>query len=168
MPLLPSPLRPFILCMLAACCAPVWAAEPVPVAATDWRDQILYFLMIDRFEDGDPGNNDQGAGEYDPADGRKFSGGDLAGVEQRLEYIQGLGATAVWITPPVTNQWWSDRAQFGGYHGYWASDFKAVDAHFGELADYRSLADAMHGRGLRLVQDIVVNHTGGYCGWDAG
>ncbi len=145
------------------------AAEP-PAPSTqssDWRDQILYFVMLDRFDDGDPGNNDQGAGEFDPADGRRFSGGDLAGVERRLDYIQGLGATAIWITPPVANQWWNDRAQYGGYHGYWASDFKAVDAHFGTLAGYKRLADAMHGRGLRLVQDIVVNHTGDYFGWPA-
>lgn len=166
MPPLPSPLRPLVLCVLAACCAPAAAAEPAPAEAVDWRDRIVYFLMIDRFEDGDSGNNDQGHGEYDPADPRKFSGGDLAGVERRLDYIRDLGATAIWITPPVANQWWSDRAQFGGYHGYWASDFKAVDAHFGTLADYRRLADAMHGRGLRLVQDIVVNHTGDYFGWD--
>jgi glycosidase len=165
---LPSLLRALALLMFAACWTPAQAAEPAPAEAADWRDQILYFLMIDRFEDGDPGNNDQGAGEYDPADGRKFSGGDLAGVAQRLDYIQGLGATAIWITPPVSNQWWSDRAQFGGYHGYWARDFKAVDAHFGSVADYKRLADAMHGRGLRLVQDIVVNHTGDYFGWDAG
>lgn len=146
------------------------AAEPPAVAAqaTDWRDQILYFVMLDRFDDGNRANNDQGAGEYDPGDGRKFSGGDLAGVERRLDYIQGLGATAIWITPPVANQWWNDRAQYGGYHGYWASDFKPVDAHFGTLAGYRRLADAVHGRDLRLVQDIGVNHTGDYFGWPGG
>lgn len=134
----------------------------------DWRDEILYFAMIDRFDDGDPGNNDQGAGEYDPRDGRKFSGGDLAGLERRLDYIRGLGATAVWITPPVANQWWNDKSQYGGYHGYWASNFKSVDAHFGTLPDYRRLADAMHARGLRLVQDIVVNHTADYFGYRDG
>lgn len=70
-------------------------AEPPapPLQATDWRDQILHVVMLDRFDDGAPGNNDQGAGEYDPGDGRRFSGGDLAGVERRLDYIQGLGAT---------------------------------------------------------------------------
>lgn len=155
-------LLPLVLLPLVAAAAGPPAPPP---PAGDWRDQILYFVMLDRFEDGDPGNNDQGAGEYDPGDGRRFSGGDLAGVERRLDYIQGLGATAIWITPPVANQWWNDRAQYGGYHGYWASDFKSVDAHFGTLAGYRRLADAMHGRGLRLVQDIVVNHTGDYFGW---
>lgn len=127
--------------------------------ATDWRDQIIYFVMIDRFDDGDPRNDDQGAGEYDPADGARYSGGDLAGVTRRLDYIRGLGATAVWITPPVAHQWWNARANYGGYHGYWAEDFSRVDAHFGTLADYRALADALHARGMRLVQDIVVNHV---------
>ena len=76
------------------------------VPSPDWRDQIIYFLMIDRFNDGDRANNDQGTGEYDPRSEKKFSGGDLAGVEQKIDYIQGLGATAVWTTPPVANQWW--------------------------------------------------------------
>ena len=144
---------------------PVCAAS-TPASADDWRDQIIYFAMIDRFDDGDPHNNDQGAGEYDPADGRKFSGGDLAGLTRRLDYIARLGATSVWITPPVANQWWNERAQYGGYHGYWTSDFTAVDAHFGTRNAYRVFADALHARGMRLVQDIVVNHTADYFGYD--
>ena len=68
------------------------------VPSPDWRDQVIYFLMTDRFDDGDPGNNDQGAGEYDPSDNSKYSGGDLKGVQRRLDYIRGLGATTVWIT----------------------------------------------------------------------
>jgi len=144
------------------------AAESVAPGhdAVDWRDQVIYFVMIDRFDDGNPGNNDQGAGEYDPANGAYFSGGDLAGLQRRLDYIRGLGATAVWITPPVANQWWDGKVGYGGYHGYWASDFKAVDAHFGSLADYRALADALHARDMKLVQDIVVNHTGNFFGYD--
>lgn len=65
------------------------------VASPDWRDQIIYFLMIDRFNDGDSSNNDQGTGEYDPSSDKKFSGGDLLGVQQKLDYIAGLGATTV-------------------------------------------------------------------------
>lgn len=160
----PGPACAALLCTLLA--GPAHAAPPAsPAAAPDWRDQILSLVMIDRFDDGDPRNNDQGRGEYDPADPRRFSGGDLAGVERRLDYLQGLGVTAVWITPPVANRWWSEAAQFGGYHGYWARDFKAIDAHFGTLADYRRLADAMHGRGMLLVQDVVVNHVADYHGW---
>ena len=112
---------------------------PQHVPSPDWRDQIIYFLMIDRFDDGDRANNDQRAGEFDPADGAKYSGGDLRGVRDRFDYIQALGATGVWITPPVANQWWNPRSHYGGYHGYWATDFSKVDAHFGTLADYQAL-----------------------------
>jgi glycosidase len=132
------------------------------VASPDWRDQVIYFLMTDRFDDGDPANNDQGTGEYDPADRSRYSGGDLRGVTRRLDYIQGLGATAVWITPPVAVQWWDPAGGYGGYHGYWARDFTAVDAHLGTLDDYRALSRALHGRGMYLVQDIVLNHVGNY------
>lgn len=142
---------------------PAEAAPPklkLHVPSPDWRDQIIYFLMTDRFEDGNPQNNDQGAGEFDPKQSARYSGGDLAGVQKRLNYIQGLGATAVWITPPVANQWWN--GSYGGYHGYWASDFKRVDPHVGTLKDYQKLSDALHRRGMYLVQDIVLNHMGDF------
>ncbi len=163
--------RPVDLAVQHAALAAVLAWAPACLAGTaeapdDWRDQVIYFAMIDRFDDGDARNNDKGAGEHDPRDRRRFSGGDLAGLTRRLDYIAGLGATAVWITPPVANQWWSDKAQYGGYHGYWTRDFTAVDAHFGTRASYRAFADALHGRGMRLVQDIVVNHTADYFGYD--
>ncbi len=140
------------------------------VPSPDWRDQVIYFVMIDRFDDGDPSNNDQGAEEFDPQRNSKYSGGDLAGVAQRLDYIRGLGATTVWITPPVAHQWWNTRANYGGYHGYWAEDFMRVDQHFGTLQDYRMLSSALHDAGMYLVQDVVVNHTADYFsypdGWD--
>jgi len=145
----------------AATCPPD-TGDSGPVPTIDWRDQVIYFLMIDRFDDGDPENNDQGQGEYDPTDPRRFSGGDLVGACRRLDYIQGLGATAVWITPPVSNQWWDGRVGYGGYHGYWAADFMAVDPHFGDTGDYRRFARALHVRGMALVQDVVVNHTGNF------
>lgn len=138
------------------------------VPSPDWRDQIVYFVMLDRFDDGEPGNNDQGAGEFDPADGARFSGGDLAGLSRRLDYIAGLGVTGVWITPPVANQWWNPATRYGGYHGYWATDFKAVDAHFGTLDDYRGLSRALHGAGMTLIQDVVVNHTANYFAYPPG
>lgn len=156
---------------------PAGAAAPAPsaslhVSSPDWRDQIIYFVMIDRFDDGDPSNNDQGAGEYDPADGARYSGGDLKGIARRLGYIRGLGVTALWITPPVANQWWNPRNGYGGYHGYWAEDFSRIDAHYGTLDDYKSLSRALHGAGMYLVQDVVVNHTADFFsyagGWQAG
>ena len=135
---------------------------PLHVPSPDWRDQVIYFVMTDRFEDGDPSNNDQGKGEYDPAQRGRFSGGDLKGVEKRLDYIQGLGATSVWVTPPVENQWLDPATGYGGYHGYWASDFKAIDRHLGSLKDYQNLSRALHGKGMYLIQDIVLNHTGNF------
>ena len=132
------------------------------VASPDWRDQIIYFLMIDRFNDGDSSNNDQGTGEYDPSSDKKFSGGDLLGVQQKLDYIAGLGATTVWTTPPVANQWWDPAQNYGGYHGYWARDLQKVDEHFGDLASYQALASGLHQRGMYLIQDVVVNHLGNF------
>ena len=163
---------PLLCLVLAGCAAPPAAREEVAtgtrhVASPDWRDQVIYFAMIDRFDDGDPGNNDQGAGEYDPARNSHYSGGDLAGITRRLDYIQGLGATTLWITPPVANQWWNPERSYTGYHGYWAADFKSVDPHYGTLADYQRLSAALHARGMYLVQDIVVNHVGNWFGYDA-
>ncbi|MBN1945169.1 MAG: hypothetical protein JW797_05800 [Bradymonadales bacterium] len=136
------------------------------VPSPDWVDQIIYFVMIDRFADGDPENNDQGADEYDPTANSHYSGGDLQGIIDRLDYIQGLGVTAIWITPPVANQWWDPLAQFSGYHGYWGRHFKQVDEHYGTLDTYRQLSDALHQRGMYLIQDIVPNHTGNFFTYD--
>ena len=144
------------------------AAEPGPlhVPSPDWRDQIIYMVMIDRFNDGNPENNDQGVGEYNPALDSHFSGGDLQGLRDKIDYIQGLGATAVWPTPPVAQQWWSASSHYSGYHGYWASDFKSVDRHYGSLADMQALSRALHGKGMYLVQDVVVNHVGNFFQYD--
>ena len=152
--------------MGAANAAASGSAAPPASQPVDWRDQVLYFAMIDRFDDGEPANNDQGAGVFDPADPAKYSGGDLPGITRRLDYLAGLGVTGLWITPPVANQWWDEEARFSGYHGYWASDFSAVDAHFGTLEDYAALGRALDGRGMTLVQDIVVNHTGNFFAYD--
>ena len=140
------------------------------VPSPDWRDQIVYFALTDRFADGDPSNNDQGAGEYQAGAAGRFNGGDLKGLVQHLDYIRGLGATALWITPPVANQWKNPLTEDTGYHGYWAENFMQVDRHLGLLSDYRRLSDALHRRGMFLVQDIVLNHTGNFFsykgGWD--
>lgn len=157
--------------LLSSCSSPLPTPDAEPATgsaaapasrATDWRDQVIYFLMIDRFADGDPSNNDQGLGEHDPGQPSRYSGGDLAGITDRLDYIRGLGATAVWITPPVRHQWWDPALRYGGYHGYWAEHFTEVDPHFGTLADYRTLARELHARDMRLIQDIVVNHVGNW------
>lgn len=164
-----------LLCLVAGTgTASARPAAPIRlhVPSPDWRDQIVYFLVTDRFDDGDPANNDQGAGEFDPSQMEKYSGGDLRGVTRRLDYIRRLGATAVWITPPVANQWWDPRHASTGYHGYWAEDFMALDRHLGTLEDYRHLSRQLHARRMYLVQDIVLNHTGNFFAygdeWDPG
>lgn len=136
------------------------------VASPDWRDQVVYFLMIDRFNDGDSSNNDQGKGEYNPLHESHYSGGDIVGITQKLDYIQNLGATAIWVTPPVANQWWSRDSEYSGYHGYWARHFKKVDEHYGSLGDYKDLSSALHDRGMYLIQDIVLNHSGIFFGYE--
>lgn len=132
------------------------------VQSPDWEDQIIYFVMTDRFFDGNTANSDQKKGEYDPSTIAKYSGGDLAGVAQKVDYIKGLGATAVWITPPVANQWWDPMVNYGGYHGYWAENLMKVDKHMGTLAEYQALSRTLHGNGMYLIQDIVPNHMGNF------
>lgn len=129
------------------------------VPSPDWRDQVIYMVLLDRFADGDPSNNDQGMGEFQPGSPSHFNGGDLAGLRSRIDYLKELGATAVWITPPVLNQWWSSPYAAAGWHGYWALNFKEVDPHFGTLEEYQRLSHELHQAGMFLIQDIVANHT---------
>ena len=151
------------LALAATLASPAGAAGlKLHVPSPDWRDQVLYFALTDRFADGDPANNDQGAGEFKAGERSRYNGGDLQGLRQKLAYIRGLGATGLWITPPVANQWVDPAGTYTGYHGYWAENFMQVDRHLGTLADYRGLSDALHRQGMVLVQDIVVNHTGNY------
>lgn len=138
------------------------------VPSPEWQDQIIYFLMADRFADGNPNNNDLGANEYNPSKESHYSGGDLQGVINQLDYIKNLGATAVWTTPIVANQWWTNEANYGGYHGYWAIDFSDVDKHLGTIDTYKTLSDQLHRRGMYLIQDIVVNHTGNFFNYHNG
>lgn len=163
-PLLRLPL-PLLLASLALACGGTKKPTEQPllhVPSPAWEDQVIYFVMTDRFANGDPSNDDQGRGEFDPTSAAHFSGGDLQGIIDRLDYIQGLGVTALWITPPVANMWWDPLQQYGGYHGYWARDLKQVDEHLGTLDTYKALSDALHRRGMYLIQDVVPNHMGNY------
>ncbi|UYO99062.1 alpha-amylase family glycosyl hydrolase [Oceanotoga sp. DSM 15011] len=129
----------------------------------DWSKNSIYFIMIDRFENGDNQNDVQtdSAIEYGKTND-KFNGGDIQGIIDRLDYIQGMGFNTIWITPPIANQWWDGEVNYGGYHGYWARNFKDIDEHFGDLNLYRKLVDEVHKRGMYIVQDIVANHTGNF------
>lgn len=143
-----------------------------PAAAQDYRqrlpeDEIVYFLLPDRFENADPGNDRGGlSGDrlktgYDPTSKAFFHGGDLKGVIARLDYIKQLGATAIWLTPVLKNKPVQGAAgqESAGYHGYWITDFTHIDPHLGSDADYKALVDAAHARGMKVYFDIVINHT---------
>jgi len=143
-----------------------------PAAAGDYRqrlaqDEIIYFLLPDRFENGDASNDRGGLSGgrlvtgFDPTDKGFYHGGDLKGLISRLDYIQGLGATAVWLGPIFKNKpvQGAPGHESAGYHGYWITDFTRVDPHFGTEADMHALAQAVHARGMKLYLDIVVNHT---------
>ena len=130
-------------------------------------DEVVYFVLPDRFENGDP-SNDRGRLEgdrlvtgFDPAAKGFFHGGDLAGLTARLDYIQGLGATAIWLGPIYQNKAVQGEPgdESAGYHGYWITDFTRPDAHFGEDADMRAFVEAAHARGMKVYLDIITNHT---------
>ena len=134
-------------------------------ASPKWQDQIIYFLMTDRFYNGNSSNDNDGDSfdetvAYSGQAETGYNGGDFAGIQAKLQYIKNLGATTVWLTPPIKNQ--ITDGNYHGYHGYWATDFTETDPHFGTLAEYQSLVSAAHDNGMYVVQDIVVNHTGDY------
>jgi glycosidase len=140
------------------------AALAKPGAISSLASQRIYFVMPDRYSNGDP-NNDRGgltgsasATGYDPTDTGYFHGGDLKGLADRLQRIRDLGFTALWITPVVKQQ--TVLSGSAGYHGYWGLDFTTVDAHLGTDQDFAHLVDRAHGIGLKVYLDVVVNHTG--------
>ena len=161
------------LCLwIAACSGAPPASRPAPEAGTppasqrvsvvpqeSWQDAVLYFVIVDRWADGDPGNN---RGVDRNAKGT-FHGGDLAGLRQNLDEIADLGATALWITPVVRNiEGFVTGAGFPdwGYHGYWADDFYSLDPRFGTEAELKALVDEAHARGMKVLLDVVYNHAG--------
>jgi alpha-amylase len=131
-----------------------------------WDNATVYFVVTDRFENGDP-SNDQSYGRV-PAPGQvvgTFHGGDLAGLTQRLDHLDALGVNAVWISPPYEQiHGWvgggNGDFQHYAYRGYWALDFTRLDANFGTEDDLRTFVDAAHDRGIRVVFDVVMNHPG--------
>ncbi|PNY82425.1 alpha-amylase family glycosyl hydrolase [Deinococcus koreensis] len=146
-------MRPSLV--LAAFLASAAASAQTTPALPSFEGQIIYQVMPDRFADGDPGNN-QGVNLADP---RAWHGGDLRGLTGKLNYIQKLGATAVWMTPVYQQQSVNSFAT-AAYHGYWPADFRAVDGHFGTLADFDAFVKAAHGAGMKVVLDQVINHYG--------
>jgi len=131
------------------------------------QDEVIYFLLPDRFENGDPKNDlgglkgDRLKTGYDPTGKGYYHGGDLKGLTKRLDYIQGLGVTAVWLSPVFKNKVVQGPKgdESAGYHGYWVTDFTQVDPHLGTNNDFKALVDAAHARGMKVYMDIIANHT---------
>ena len=141
--------------------APV--AEPAAAIGvephSEWAEAVLYFVVLDRFADGDASNN----AAVDPSAKGAFHGGDLAGLTQQLNELSELGVTAIWITPVndntdgfVTGAGFPDWA----YHGYWADDFNEIDPRFGTEDELKKLVSEAHARGMKVLLDIVYNHPG--------
>lgn len=131
------------------------------------QNEIVYFVLPDRFENGDP-SNDKGELEggpldtgFDPTHKGFYHGGDLKGLTQRLNYIKDMGITAVWLAPIFANKavQGSKGEESAGYHGYWVTDFTKVDPHFGTNAEFKTFVDAAHAMGIKVYMDIITNHT---------
>lgn len=127
----------------------------------------FYFVMADRFANGDPSNDtggltgDRMATGLDPTDKGFFHGGDIRGLSDRLDYVAGLGTTAIWLTPSFKNRpvQGTGADASAGYHGYWVTDFTRLDPHFGTNAELKAFIDRAHARGIKVFFDIITNHT---------
>ena len=153
------------LLLLLACTCTANAADTVRDRAE--TEEIIYFVLPDRFENGNPANDRGGlTGDrlkhgFDPTSKAFFHGGDLQGLTARLDYIQALGATAVWLTPVFKNKpvQGGPGQESAGYHGYWITDFTSVDPHLGNEAQMQAFVRAAHARGMKVYLDIIANHT---------
>jgi glycosidase len=140
------------------------AAEPARHELT--REQF-YFVLPDRFANGDTSNDRGGltgsrlATGHDPTDKGFYQGGDLKGLTDRLDYIKGLGTTAIWLAPIFKNQpvQGTGKDASAGYHGYWITDFTQVDPHFGTNKDLKTLISKAHAKGMKVFFDVITNHT---------
>jgi glycosidase len=156
--------------------APADAGVVAPMVHEAAETDVIYFVMTDRFANGDPANDTGGIDGgplqhgFLPTDAGFYHGGDLPGLISKLDYIRGLGANAIWITPPFTNRTVQGGGTIAnssaGYHGYWQIDFTRLDPHLGADAaggrngDLNALVEAAHSRGMKVYLDAVTNHTG--------
>lgn len=165
----------------------------LPGQTRPWSEDVIYFAMTDRFHDGDPGNNIPAGSDPALYDARqqdigRYLGGDLRGLEKALQagYFNDLGVTALWLTPVVRNVWRSGYDLGGwksGYHGYWTQDWLDIDPHVvsrtsatgqpypdtadGRMAHYRDFVKLAHSKGVKVIQDVVLNHAGPVFFYDA-
>jgi glycosidase len=133
----------------------------------DLTRETFYFVMPDRFQNGRAANDRGGltggrlTHGFDPTDKAFYHGGDLTGLRSRLDYLQDLGITSIWMTPSFKNRpvQASGAGFSAGYHGYWITDFTQIDPHLGTNADLRALVRDAHARGMKVFFDIITNHT---------
>ncbi|MBG6218172.1 glycosidase [Arthrobacter sp. CAN_A6] len=167
-PALAAPKEP----SLHASTPPASAAQHSLRAAV--TDENFYFVMADRFQNGTSANDDGGLGAdplvsgFDPTHKGFYNGGDLLGLKDQLDYIEGLGTTSIWLTPSFKNRAVQPEDGSAGYHGYWITDFTQIDPHLGSNEDLKALIDAAHARGMKVYFDIITNHTADVIGYDAG
>jgi alpha-amylase len=170
--------------LAAAASAPVGSAGATPTGGTfvgkhSLREPVtgesFYFVMADRFANGSTANdtggiqggpNDHG---FDPKNKGFYQGGDLKGLLDQIDYIQGLGTTSIWLTPSFKNKAVQlEDGPSAGYHGYWVTDFTQIDPHLGTNAELQALVDAAHTRGMKVYFDIITNHTADVIGYTRG
>lgn len=142
---------------LAACRPPAPPIPPAPTAspAAAREADLIYFVMVDRFADGQP----DAAGSTDPTDPHGWHGGDLVGLREKLPYLEQLGVGTVWISP-ISRSRYDKIDEWGAFHGYWVHELGVVEPRFGGAAALSALAEDLHARGMRLVIDVVWNHVG--------
>lgn len=135
-------------------------------------DETFYFVMADRFSNGSTANDHGGLSHdsmvsgFDPTQKGFYNGGDLAGLLDKIDYIQGLGTTSIWLTPSFKNKAVQPEDKSAGYHGYWITDFTQIDPHLGTNAELKALIDEAHRRGMKVYFDIITNHTADVIGYD--
>ncbi len=118
-------------------------------------DDLIYFVMVDRFANGNSSND----GEVATKDPAAWHGGDLAGVRQRLDWLSALGVKTLWLSPLYKSQQ-AKVGEHGAFHGYWVQDHNALEPRFGDFDELRALSDELHARDMKLMLDLVVNHVG--------
>lgn len=158
-----------VLCVLSC----LWFFPAFANAVPDWSDDVVYFVLVDRYVDGDSSNN-RGVERSNPGG---FHGGDLKGLTQRIDDLAELGVTALWINPvqkQIPQSFYASAPKLGipefkhfGFHGYWIDDFRAMDTHFGSLEDLKKLVEQAHKHKIKVLLDVVYNHAGYGSGYES-